>query len=105
MDAENLASEILDVAAEYSFVADFDIEIHEGVVLEARVKLEKGFVDVYRNFETGKTAYAWIVEGERVYGADNTGGWHIHPFSDPEKHESSEKVGLKEFFERVSNNF
>ncbi|MFB6147716.1 MAG: hypothetical protein ABEJ66_02420 [Candidatus Nanohaloarchaea archaeon] len=105
MDADDLASRILDIAAEYSFVTDFSIEVHEGVVLESRLELEKGFVDIYSNSETGKTAYAWIVDGERVYGADNTGGWHIHPFGDPGRHESSDRVDLEDFFDKVSGRF
>jgi len=45
-----------------------------------------GFVDVYYNEETGTTAYAFIKENERIFGADNTGGWHIHPTSAPKQH-------------------
>ncbi len=48
-----------------------------------------GFVDVFDNEQTGSTAYAWIRQGRRVYGADNTGGsWHQHPFVDPTLHET-----------------
>ena len=45
-----------------------------------------GFVDAFCNEETGTTAYALIREGQRVFGADNTGGWHIHPFDEPVHH-------------------
>lgn len=23
---------------------------------------------------------------QRLFGADNTGGWHLHPFHDPQQH-------------------
>lgn len=36
---------------------------------------------------TGTTAYALIDKGQRIFGADNTGGWHYHPFQDPTRHE------------------
>ena len=36
---------------------------------------------------TGATAYALIDKGQRIFGADNTGGWHYHPFQDPTRHE------------------
>jgi hypothetical protein len=46
-----------------------------------------GFVDAFFNEQTGTIAFALIQEGKRIFGADNTGGWHVHPFDDPEKHE------------------
>ncbi len=45
-----------------------------------------GFVDAFYNEETGTTAFAWIRDGRRVFGADNTGGWHIHPLEAPQQH-------------------
>ena len=45
-----------------------------------------GFVDIFYNEETHTTAYALIRADRRVFGADNTGGWHIHPFDDPARH-------------------
>jgi hypothetical protein len=45
-----------------------------------------GFVDAFYNEQTGTTAYALIREGRRVSGADNTGGWHVHPFTNLEGH-------------------
>lgn len=65
------------------------------------MELEKGFVNVYRNFETGKTAFAWIFEDERIFGADNTGKWHIHPFKNPNDHKKSESISLQEFVGRI----
>ncbi len=46
-----------------------------------------GFVDVFFNEVTGTTAYALIRQGIRVFGVDNTGGWHMHPFEDPGRHD------------------
>ena len=46
-----------------------------------------GFIDAFYNEQTGTTAYALIRQGQRAFGADNTGGWHIHPFDDPERHD------------------
>ena len=72
MNAEQFSSNIIDLAAEKRFVEDFSIEVSEGVVVEARLELEEGFVDVFRNFDTDRVAYAYIVDEERVFGADNT---------------------------------
>ena len=45
-----------------------------------------GFIDAFYNAYTGTIAFAWICHGQRAFGADNTGGWHIHPFEAPEDH-------------------
>lgn len=47
-----------------------------------------GFVEVFYNEQTGTTAYALIQGDQRVFGVDNTGGWHIHPFDEPARHDS-----------------
>ena len=55
--------------------------------ISLRVEISTGgFVDVFFNEQTGTTAYALIREGRRVFGADSTGGWHLHPSSDPGNH-------------------
>jgi hypothetical protein len=46
-----------------------------------------GFIDVFYNEQTSTTVYALIRQGRRAFGADNTGGWHVHPFDDPERHD------------------
>ena len=42
-----------------------------------------GFVDAFYNEQTGTMVFAFIRRGQRVLGADNTGGWHGHPFAGP----------------------
>jgi hypothetical protein len=46
-----------------------------------------GFVDAFYNEQTGTTAFALIRHDRRVFGADNTGGWHVHPFANPAQHD------------------
>ena len=46
-----------------------------------------GFVDAFYNEQTGTTAFALIQAGRRVFGVDDTGGWHIHPFDEPDRHD------------------
>jgi len=53
-----------------------------------RIGLTSGaFVDAFYNEQTGTTAFALIEQGRRVFGADNTGGWHVHPYPDPAQHQ------------------
>mgnify|MGYP001208117450 CR=1 FL=1 len=44
------------------------------------------FIDAFYNEQTGRTAFALIRNNQRLFGADNTGGWHLHPFHDPQQH-------------------
>lgn len=55
--------------------------------INLRVPLVNGdFIDVFYNEVSDTTAYALIRNNQRIYGADNTGGWHYHPFDAPEEH-------------------
>ena len=45
-----------------------------------------GFVEAYYNQQTETVSYVLIRNGQRVFSADNTGGWHLHPFDDPSAH-------------------
>ncbi len=63
--------------------------VESGVTwLHLRAHLIDGsFVDAFYAFyneATGKTAFALIKDARRVFGADNRGGWHWHPFETPE---------------------
>ncbi|KXA99513.1 hypothetical protein AKJ41_05315 [candidate division MSBL1 archaeon SCGC-AAA259O05] len=100
---DEFSSRIIDLCTQFNIVKDYSLEFHENVVLKSRIYLDKGFVQIYRNFETGKIAFAWLVDGERLYGADNTGEWHIHPYEDPSKHVKSSPLGLEEFLENVKS--
>lgn len=46
-----------------------------------------GFVEAFHNEQSGTTADALVRNGKRVLGADNTGGWHLHPCADPKRHD------------------
>ena len=46
-----------------------------------------GFVDAFYNEQTGTMAFAFIRQGQRIFGTDNTGGWHSHPFAGPDRHD------------------
>jgi hypothetical protein len=54
--------------------------------------LSGGFIEAFFNERTGTTAFALIRDSQRIYGADNTGGWHVHPFADPARHVSQQRA-------------
>jgi hypothetical protein len=56
--------------------------------IKLRIEIASGgFIDAFFNEQTGTAAFALIRRGARVFGADNTGGWHVHPFEDPTRHD------------------
>jgi hypothetical protein len=60
------------------------------------------FLDLFHNAETGRTDYALIRGNQRIYGADNAGGWHIHPFEDPSRHEPLDgPMSILEFIQTI----
>jgi hypothetical protein len=71
--------------------------------IHLRVYLTDGsFADAFYNQATGKTAFALIKAGERIFGADNTGGWHWHPFAEPASHvPSSRAIIFREFLGQI----
>ena len=61
-----------------------------------------GFIDAFYNEQTGTMAFSVIREGQRVFGVDNTGGWHIHPFSDPARHDPLvDPLSFAEFVDEI----
>lgn len=68
-----------------------------------RAYLQDGsFVDAFFNEATGKTAFALIKDENRIFGADNTGGWHWHLFESPESHTvAPDEIRFEEFLARI----
>jgi hypothetical protein len=63
---------------------------------------DESFIEAFFNEATQKIAFAHIQSGIRVFGADNTGGWHWHPQGVPEEHvPTQESVSFSEFIKRV----
>jgi hypothetical protein len=77
------------------------------VSINLRVPLTVGgFVDVFYNEQTGTTAYAFIQGAQRVFGAGNTGGWHIHPFDDPARHDPLPgAISFAEFIAQIEQHY
>jgi hypothetical protein len=65
-----------------------------------------GFVDAFFNEQTSTTAFALIQEDKRIFGADNTGGWHLHPFDHPDRHQVlSGEMSFAEFIAVVERHY
>lgn len=62
---------------------------------------EELFLDIYYNSANNRTDYALIEHGKRIFGCDNLGGWHIHPYENPDVHKKCAEPKVDEIFERV----
>jgi len=70
--------------------------------LRAYLVIEGIFIDIFYNEVNGKTSYALIQDNRRIFGADNTGGWHWHPFNSPDSHHFADTpIGFQEFMREV----
>lgn len=75
--------------------------------IKIRIQTTVGdYIDVFYNEQTGTTAYALIDQGQRIFGADNTGGWHYHPFHDPTRHDPlANAMTFAEFITRIEQHY
>ena len=88
MTLAEFAREIISVAMTSSICAVPSVRRFTPTTINPRVPITTGgFVDVFYNAQTGTMAFAFIRRGQRVFGADNTGDWHVHPFASPSRHD------------------
>jgi len=96
---------IIDTSAQSPVVIGIEQFLLEEPVLKLRVHLGASlFVDVFLNAETGKTSFALIKDGQRIFGVDNTRGWHLHPFANPERHCPRDEMSFASFLWQVEEN-
>jgi hypothetical protein len=103
MTLEAFELQVTSACAESPIVVGVSVVASGVTWLNLRAHLTDGtFADAFYNESTGKTSFALIKEGRRIFGADNRGGWHWHPFGAPETHVSgSTTVTFKEFLSRI----
>jgi hypothetical protein len=96
---------IIDTSAQSPVVIGLEPILLEEPVLKLRVHLGASrFVDVFYNAETGKTSFALIKDGQRIFGADNTRGWHVHPFGSSERHCPCDATSFASILRQVEEN-
>lgn len=88
---------LIGVAGQEKKIKTISLSVLDSVVVKARFKLNDKFIDVFYNSQTGTTAYNLIAGGKRIFGADNTGGWHIHPRDKPDSHRKSGSTSFEDF--------
>lgn len=70
--------------------------------LKANVHLREGlFIAVRFNARNGRTDFALISDGKRVFGYDNLKEWHCHPSADPSQHIPCEKPTIDHIISEI----
>ncbi len=59
-------------------------------------------LDIYVNTETGRYDFALIKKDKRIFGYDNLGGWHYHPYNNPETHIECNEPDIKHVFKEMA---
>ena len=76
-----------------------NLEIIEKSIMRLKARYHIGislFVDIFYAIRTGKISFAVVHKGERVFGIDNLGNWHCHPFRKPQNHEPIDEPSIEE---------
>ena len=104
LSPNNFASIIANLCNKYNFIVDYELNIEDNVIVKSRIFLiDNSFIEVYYNYENVKTSFALIKNNKRIFGADNLGFWHIHPFNNPKKHVKSDEIKIEDFIKEIKN--
>jgi hypothetical protein len=105
MNALDFLKEAIKTLSEYDFISSIEIQLLDEPVAKIKTVLTgNSFMTIFYNAETRRTSFALIKNNKRIYGADNTKNWHVHPFESPDSHIETEPVILTEFLETLSSN-
>lgn len=100
--ATDFSKEVLNATKEYGFIKSISSEIQDGIIFRCRMYIEQDlFIDVFYNSITSKTAYTLVHKDRRIFGADNTGKWHYHPFDNPSQHIPCKEFKINDFLVEV----
>jgi hypothetical protein len=102
LTSRELYGHIVQACAASTLVTGIELLVLEAPVLKLRAHVGTlAFMEVFFNEETGKTSFALIKGGQRVFDADNTRGWHLHPIDNPETHWPCAPMSFDSFLQQV----
>ncbi len=83
-----------------------NLEIVEKSMVRLKARYHIGvslFIDIFYAIRTEKVSFAVVQKGERVFGIDNLGRWHCHPFGKPENHEPIDEPSIEEIVSQCTS--
>ena len=99
----SLLDRIIDACNQSAIVTSYTVRSLDLDILNVRVYLvDDSFIEAFYNVTTNKTAFALIVNNQRIYGKDNAKlGWHVHPMDNPSAHNLCPPVSFEKFLIEV----
>ncbi len=88
------------------YLREGNLEIFEKSIMRMKARYHVGvslFIDVFYAIRTGKTSFAVVQKGERIFGIDNLGSWHCHPFRKPQNHEFIDEPSIEEILSQCKS--
>ena len=102
IDPIDFTKNSINICNQVEEVKGYDTQIIDNLVVKIRVYLIKDlFIDVFYNADTERVSYSLIKSQNRIFGVDNTGNWHTHPFNEPVKHISCSPLSFDAFIKLV----
>ena len=83
-----------------------NLEIIEKSIMRLKARCHIGislFIDIFYAIRTRKISFAVVQGGERVFGIDNLGSWHCHPFRKPQNHETIDEPSIEEILSKCAS--
>lgn len=82
--------------------SEWELQEFNPLRLKMRIMLSPDlFIDVFYSVRTQRIDFALIKERERIFGIDNLGGWHRHPFGEVERHRPIREPTLQGIFSEM----
>lgn len=105
LTAAEFARYALTCAKSYPIIKSIAVDIQDNVIVKIRFAVSTTkFIDLFYNSDTQTTAYTLVQNQKRVFGADNTGGWHLHPKTHPDSHKPLKtSISLSDFLKTALN--
>lgn len=100
MEAFEFSKYAINVCSRYDFIQGIEIQLLDEPMVKIKAVVNNDtFINIFYNAQTVKYSFALIKYGKRVFGADNARSWHIHSFDNPDGHEDSSDISLREFLD------
>jgi hypothetical protein len=105
MNAFDFAKQIILACSKYNFIQGIEIQLIDEPVVKIKAVIDSvTFISIFHNAETQKYSFPLIKSDQRIFGADNSKKWHLHPFENPGYHNEISQMTLPEFLEMLSTN-
>lgn len=105
MNAFEFSKYAITTCSQFDFIKSIDVMVLDEPVAKIKAYIASDiFINLFYNAGTLKYSFALVKDNRRVFGADNTRKWHVHPFDNPDIHEESGEISLKDFLDTLASN-